>query len=128
MAQEFIKTNAEEIKLSGAQKAAILLGELGWENCEHLTSLLTDEEIKKINRAMKSLNRKQKTSGDYAKILEAELKVLSETYSFGLHRNITQPLVFSKTENDTVKNVRETAASNPQAVASFLSELLKSQQ
>ena len=93
MQNGFIK----QVRLSGKEKAAILLGELGYTT-ETLCKYFSDSELKKIKRGFASLG------GQYN--VDLENSVLEETCAFGISRNILPPDAIARAQH----NAEETAA------------------
>ncbi|WP_407399302.1 hypothetical protein [Treponema sp.] len=93
MQNGFIK----QVRLSGKEKAAILLGELGYTT-ETLCKYFSDSELKKIKRGFASLG------GQYNVSLENS--VLEETCAFGISRNLLPPDAIVRAQ----QNAEETAA------------------
>lgn len=81
----------KQVRLSGKEKAAILLGEIGWTT-EKLCKYFTDSELNKINRGFTSLD------GQYN--VHLENSVLEETCLYGISRNILPPDVISKAQQN----------------------------
>lgn len=81
----FIKQTSS---LSGGEKAAILLGELGLFTTEHLMRYFTDDEIKKINRGFAKIGRNLDAS--------VENQVLEEAVAFGISKkHLPQTALFA---------------------------------
>ncbi len=81
----FIKQTSS---LSGSEKAAILLGELGLFTTEHLMRYFTDDEIKKINRGFARIGRNLDAS--------VENLVLEEAVAFGISKkHLPQTALFT---------------------------------
>lgn len=81
----FIKQTSS---LSGSEKAAILLGELGLFTTEHLMRYFTDDEIKKINRGFVRIGRNLDAS--------VENQVLEEAVAFGISKkHLPQTALFA---------------------------------
>ena len=76
---EFLKVP----ELSGKEKAAILITELGAEGTEKVFACLRPAEVQKILGAVSSL---QNVS------ISDEIKVLSELNNFGITRGISRPI------------------------------------
>lgn len=87
--EPFVKTTGQKEKLTGYQKAAILLGELGnYPGLEVIEALkLTPQESKKIRQAMRALGKYPRNIND---ILREE-KVLKESLRFGEVKGIYTP-------------------------------------
>ena len=125
----FIRTTAPA--LSGPEKVAILLAEIGPffnSNYDQLFEAmhLSDEEIKKIRKAMKKLGRYAPAKVSYEKGMEQikqEQSVLQEALNYGVRKGIV-----SKTgENDgkSIKDyipadIKNIANQNPEDVAKVL--------
>ena len=113
--EKLIKVTAEEKKLSGFEKTAILLGELGPQNSDRILKIinLTTKEMKKINSVLRKLNRKPVND---TQIKHNEVAVLSEAVRYGKQKGIINPI-----ETDHTQGFKKMADSNPQAVANILS-------
>lgn len=90
----FVKVT--EPVLSGAQKAAILLAELGDINLEHDTAdmvlaniELTDDEVRKLRLAMQNLGRYNPHDKNH---INRENAVLQETIAYGQKKGIFTPI------------------------------------
>ena len=117
----FIKTTFR--KLSGVQKAAILLAEIGPLHNTNFSALekalnLKPEEVARLNAAYKSLPAYNK---DFA---DSEIQVLNEALNYGQIKGIYK---FSeKNQNSEKKSVAEEfAKNNPKDMAQILGRLLK---
>ena len=86
-----------QVKLSGKEKAAVLLGELGLD-AEHITHYFSDSELKKIRKGFASLG------GAYNVSLENS--VLEEACAYGISRNMLPPDAIVVAE----RNAREAAS------------------
>lgn len=86
-----------QVKLSGKEKAAVLLWELGFA-AENLTHYFSDSELKKIRKGFASLG------GAYNVSLENS--VLEETCAYGISRNMLPPDAIVVAE----RNAREAAS------------------
>ena len=69
----------KQVRLSGKEKAAILLGELGFTT-ETLCRYFSDSELKKINKGFASLGEQYNVN--------LENSVLEETCAYGISRNL----------------------------------------
>ena len=76
---EFIKVP----ELSGKEKAAILLTELGSFNTGKVFSLLSEKEIEKLLAAVASLRKVT---------MQDEIRVLTEVNEFGVKKGIAKPI------------------------------------
>ena len=82
----FIKQTSS---LSGSEKAAILLGELGIFTTEQLMRYFSDDEIKKINRGFAKIGKNFNAS--------VENEVLEEAIAFGISKkHLPQNALFAK--------------------------------
>ena len=90
MAEQFIAATEPDIKLTGAEKTAILLGELGMALSDDLLErvVLTQEEKKAINRAFKKLGKYNPRSQYEAR---REVQVLQEVMNYGAYKGILPP-------------------------------------
>ena len=117
--------------LSGLEKVAILLAELGPffnSNYDQLYGAfhLSEEEIRKIRKAMKKLGRYAPAKVSYEKGMEQiqqEQSVLQEALDYGVRKGIV-----SKTQTDDSKtlkdfipaDIKNIANQNPEDVAKVL--------
>lgn len=119
----FIKTESAQPsvpKLSGVQKAAIFLGEIGSSASQQVLSYvkLSDSQLAALNKAFKNL-------GDFNPHNEFQVRrenaVLEEAAAFGkmhgIYREIPHQMP-SQERTDSFKN------KNPEDIAKFLSGLL----
>lgn len=119
----FIKTESAQPsvpKLSGVQKAAIFLGEIGSSASQQVLShvKISDSQLAALNKAFKNL-------GDFNPHNEFQVRrenaVLEEAATFGkmhgIYREIPHPTP-SQERTDNFKN------KNPEDIAKFLSGLL----
>ncbi len=88
---DFVKVTENKQFLTGAQKAAILLGELGTEVSKQILSLLklSSDMYYKINVAMASLGSFDSQNKFQ---VQRELSVLNEVFSFGKAKGIWKTL------------------------------------
>ncbi|MCR4742689.1 MAG: hypothetical protein K5866_07475 [Treponema sp.] len=86
----FIKISGSIPKLSGYQKAAILLGELGPEASKEVKEFikLTQKENKKLRNAFKNLGPYPRNINDIIR----EEKVLAEAINYGKVKGIYTPI------------------------------------
>ncbi len=84
--QQYVKKTI----LTGKEKAAILLGELGPSTTQDMMKYFSDEEIHKLRRAMDALGTRVDT--------EDEVQVLEEFLKYGMMHRLTdvQPELFDK--------------------------------
>ena len=127
--EKFIKTSSA--KLSGLEKAAVLLAELGpafnnnYAALEQALNLSEKEKIKLAN-AMKNLGSYNPVVHGIGEILREE-SVLNEVIEFGTLRGIFHPVEKNRTGNsrfDISNGVSDMAKQNPEAVAKILSSWL----
>ncbi|MCQ2241666.1 hypothetical protein [Treponema sp.] len=130
--EKFIKTTAEE--LTGVQKAAILMAELGpllndnyGELCKYLK--LTTEEMEKIRRAMENFKPYLQTEPKNVEEIYREQAVLAEAINYGRRKGIFTPIPKDQLKNTYVKKIQsdditEIVKENPDAVAKLLSQWL----
>ena len=127
--EQFIKTT--EPVLSGPEKVAILLAEIGPffnSNYDQLYGAmhLSDEEIKKIRKAMKKLGRYAPAKVSYEKGMEQiqqEQSVLKEALDYGVRKGIVNKTVSNggKALKDFIpEDVKNIANQNPEDVAKVL--------
>lgn len=129
--KKFIKTTAKE--LTGAEKAAILLAEIGPlynDNYEELEKALnlSPEDMKKIRTAMENLGP-YKPAQKSLEVGMAEIKreeaVLGEVIEFGKRRGIFHPVEKPTVSNQYIRNdinnsISEMAKKDPEGVAKIL--------
>jgi len=120
--EKLIKVTEKERKLSGYEKTAILLGELGPQNSDRILKILnlSTKELKKINSVLKKLNRQPVNN---AQIKHNEVAVLSEAVRYGKQKGIIYPV-----EKDHSQGFRKMADNNPQAIANILSSWIGDKQ
>ncbi|MBQ0039589.1 MAG: hypothetical protein KBS64_04110 [Treponema sp.] len=87
----------KQVRLTGKEKAAVLLGELGYSG-DHLLKYFSDEDLKKIRKGFASLG------GHYNASLENT--VLEEACAYGISRNVLAPDTIVRAQ----RNAEETAA------------------
>lgn len=127
MANESFQMVTERYRrpLSGKEKAAILLGELGG-SAESIFEHLTDAEVKKLRKAMRSLGKKVNWAD--------ETDVLAEANEWGVRKGIAKPVrsdaeiaAFVKTAERKEKEneFRNMFLQNPDAIANALGAWLK---
>ena len=126
---QFIKTTTPS--LSGPEKVAILLAEIGPffnSNYDQLYGAmhLSDEEIRKIRKAMKKLSRYAPAKLSYEKGMEQiqqEQSVLKEALNYGVRKGIVSKTtgISGKTLKDFIpEDVKNIANQNPEDVAKVL--------
>lgn len=113
--------------LTGKEKAAILMGELGIAGSSEIMKYFSTEEIKKIRKAMQNLPKYN--------IYQAskENKVLEDACKFGISHRIcsVSPELLSSAhysqlhEKENANNYIKNLAQNPDAIANVLSVWLK---
>ena len=127
--EQFIKTITPS--LTGPEKVAILLAEIGPffnSNYDQLYGAmhLSDEEIKKIRKAMKKLGRYAPAKVSYEKgmdQIQQELSVLQEALDYGVRKGIVSKSSGSsgKTLKDFIPaDIKNIANQNPEDVAKVL--------
>ena len=116
--ENFVATPEPEIKLTGAEKTAILLAELGMALSDDLLERvgLTDNEKRAVNRAFKTLGKYNPRSTYEAR---REVQVLQEVMDFGAYKGILPPPKpdFYQQKQQEVLGMMK---SNPEAVANLL--------
>lgn len=131
----FIKTTSKE--LSGVEKTAILLAEIGPmynENYDELLKALnlTTDEMRKIRQIMEKLGKYDPMHHEYETGM-AEIKreqaVLEEVIEFGKRRGIFHRVEKSNIPNQYVRNdlthgLAEMAKKDPEGIAKVLSSWL----
>ncbi|MBR1616424.1 MAG: hypothetical protein IJ717_13490 [Treponema sp.] len=120
---EFIKVP----ELSGKEKAAILLTELGSFNTGKVFSLLSEKEIEKLLAAVASLRKVT---------MQDEIRVLTEVNEFGVKKGIAKP-IRSDAEiraemneqilngKDKNKDLRDFINQNPDTIANALRDWMR---
>jgi len=116
--ENFIATAEPDIKLSGAEKTAILLGELGMAISDDLLERvgLTDHEKKAVNRAFKKLGKYNPHSPYEAR---REVQVLQELMDYGSYKGILpppKPDFYQQKQQEVLGMMKQ----NPDAVANLL--------
>ena len=118
-------TNDYRRPLSGKEKAAILLGELGG-SAESLFEYFSTDELKKLRKAMRSLGKRVNWQDESA--------ALQETHDWGMRKGLSNPIhtdseiaAFIKTSEKAEKEsgIRDMMRKNPDAIAQALSAWLK---
>ena len=116
--ENFIAQAEPEIKLTGAEKTAILLGELGMAISDDLLNRigLTDKEKKSINKAFKKFGKYNPHSKYEAR---REVQVLQEVMDFGSYKGILpppKPDFYQQKQQEVLGMMKQ----NPDAVANLL--------
>ena len=116
--ENFIATAEPDIKLTGAEKTAILLGELGMAISDDLLERvgLTEQEKKAVNKAFKKLGRYNPQSRFEAR---REVQVLQEVMNFGAYKGILpppKPDFYQQKRQEVLGMMKQ----NPDAVANLL--------
>ena len=116
--ENFIATAEPDIKLTGAEKTAILLGELGMAISDDLLERvgLTEQEKKAVNKAFKKLGRYNPQSRFEAR---REVQVLQEVMNFGAYKGILPPPksdFYQQKQQEVLGMMKQ----NPDAVANLL--------
>ena len=132
----FIRTTKPA--LSGSEKVAILLAEIGPffnSNYDELFEKmhLSADEIKKVRKAMKKLGRyapAKKSNENGLEQIAKEQSVLQEVLEFGARRGIAKLPATKETAHRTLKDfilsdVKNIAKQNPVDVANVLRSWLK---
>lgn len=128
---KFIKTTNEN--LSGLEKAAILLAEIGPSDNSNYDALfealhLSADEIKKLRRAMKKLGRYAPARTNYEdgmKQIQREQSVLKEALAFGKRKGIASNISESKrieriVDQKETSKIQKLVAENPDNVAKVI--------
>lgn len=107
--------------LSGKEKAAILMSELGVRAGSDVVDFLSTKELRVLSRQMKKLG----TSYDPM----CDLQVLEETSRFGQMKGIA-PKALEKTVQQSAgqNQVADTMRNNPEALAKVLSQWLSAEE
>lgn len=129
--EKLIKTTTPS--LSGSEKAAILLAEIGPlfnSNYDQLFGALhlSDEEIRKIRKSMKKLGKYEPGKVSFEKGMEQikqEQSVLQEALEFGVHRGIAKMPASNELTHKTLKDfipadLKNLANQKPEEVANVL--------
>ncbi|MBQ7753743.1 MAG: hypothetical protein IJR80_08850 [Treponema sp.] len=116
--ENFIATAEPDIKLTGAEKTAILLGELGMAISDNLLERvgLTEQEKKAVNKAFKKLGRYNPQSRFEAR---REVQVLQEVMNFGAYKGILpppKPDFYQQKQQEVLGMMKQ----NPDAVANLI--------
>ena len=116
--ENFIATAEPDIKLTGAEKTAILLGELGMAISDDLLERvgLTEQEKKAVNKAFKKLGRYNPQRRFEAR---REVQVLQEVMNFGAYKGILpppKPDFYQQKQQEVLGMMKQ----NPDAVANLL--------
>ena len=120
---EFIKVP----ELSGREKAAILISELGSANTDRIFSHLSGKEVESLLSAVGALKNVS---------VHDEIRVLEEVNRFGVSRGIAQPVRSDaeiKAELDEArrngkygsKQLQDLVSQNPDAIANALSAWMR---
>lgn len=123
---DFVKVTSEKNFLTGAQKAAILLGELGRDASKPILSYLNlpAEKIRKINIAMASLGQYDAQNKFQ---VQRELSVLNEAAAFGKTRAIWKeaemPMDYQK--SDRSSSTKEEISESTKIIAETIRSWLK---
>ena len=116
--ENFIATAEPDIKISGAEKTAILLGELGMAISDDLLERvgLSEREKKAINKAFKKLGKYNPQSRFEAR---REVQVLQEVMDYGAYKGILpppKPDFYQQKQQEVLGMMKQ----NPDAVANLL--------
>ena len=107
----FTTVSSENIRhLTGSQKAAILMGELGIYGSQEIIKLLSEKELAKLRKTMKYLGKP---------IIKEEVNKI------GVSRNLTTPVTTTTEEykamlNPKSKTIQDILKSDTDAIASVL--------
>jgi flagellar motor switch protein FliG len=111
---DFVKVTSDKFHLTGAQKAAILLGELGTEGAARVLSILdlSSDKLRKINVAMASLG-----SFDFQNTFQVqrEISVLEEAAAFGKVHGIWKELEHSVNSEIPAAQIQSNGADSESA-------------
>lgn len=102
--------------LSGPQKAAMLMGELGISASSEITKLLSKNELSKLRKTMKYLGKPD---------IKEEADLLAEVNRIGVSKRITTPITTTMEEykakvNPKNKTIQDILSSDANAIASVL--------
>lgn len=114
-----------EIPLSGKQKAAILIGELGLYTSDIVKQYLTDAEWSIIKKELKNMGTKYNPYNPVE--VQRELQTLQEVEKFGKNLGIYKevPHYFQKTTKDSSDKFANLVKENPNAIANVISSILR---
>ena len=121
-------TTSVSMPISGRQKAAILLGELGIAGSKDVLSFLQPEEVQMLRKAMSTLGPYSPYDNNFRKAQIRELRVLEETCNFGVkHRFLDSSVLEYKdygfikmNASPTENNIRKTVTDNPELISNIL--------
>lgn len=118
MAEQIIRSTEPEIKLTGIEKVAILLSELGMALSDDLLRRIeiTDKEKKALNKAYKKLG-KYDPHNRYEAM--REVQVLQEVMNYGKYMNILpppKPDFYQQKSNEVMDMLRQ----SPDSVVNLL--------
>lgn len=106
--------------LTGKEKAAILMSELGSRGGERVISFLSTKEIHALNKQMSKLGKSYDSLCD--------LQVLEETNRFGQMRGIAPERVERPVQETKQNSVVDAIKSNPEVLAKVLSQWLSAEE
>lgn len=126
-------TDSASIPVSGRQKAAILLGELGIAGSKNVLSFLQPDEVQKLRKAMNTLGDYSPFDNNFRKVQAREIKVLEETCKFGVKHRFLDPSVLERKDlgfiklnaSPTENNIRKTLSDNPEMISNILRNWLE---
>jgi len=118
MAKDFLVSTEPEIKLSGSEKVAILLSELGMAISDDILGrvVLTDKEKKALNKAYKKFGKYNPHNRYEAR---REVQVLQEVMNYGKFKNILpapKPDFYHQKQQEVLSLVQE----SPDTVVNLL--------
>ena len=121
---DFIKTADSAVKLSGIQKAAILMSELyGMYDTLIERLKLSQKETRALNREFKRLGKYDRNDEEQVR---RENAVLEETLRFGMIKGIYTPPKKETPQEAMLRKtgIRDMAQNNPDSIAKILNSWL----
>ena len=97
-------TDVSNIPISGRQKAAMLLTELGSSVSSQLIPYLSDLELKKLRKAVGSLGSYSPKKSNFFKVQQREIRVLEDVCKFGIKKRFLNPEVLTKKDYGFMKS------------------------
>ena len=121
-------TGSVSMPVSGRQKAAVLLGELGLAGSKAVLSYLQPHEVQMLRKAMGTLGPYSPYDNNFRKAQIREIRVLEETCQFGVKHRFLDPSVLEQKDYGFIKmdasptenNIRKTLTDNPELISNIL--------
>lgn len=122
-------TGTMNMPITGRQKAAILFAELGLKNTKNLMGFFSDDEIKKLRKAMETLGPYNPNDPNFYKIQAREVKVMESACKYGVNNKFLPPEVLERKEYGFVKtgnnvnrqnNILKNIVDNPETITNVL--------